>query len=83
MRRARAGSQLQQCELVGQEGTALNCSRKGSGWMLGPISPLKELPREVVGSPCLEVFGKYGDVPLRAVVGELIRTVLLYCCQLL
>jgi len=51
--------------------------------MLGPISPLKELPREVVGSPCLEVFGKYGDVPLRAVVGELIRTVLLYCCQLL
>ena len=46
-----------------------------SGWILGGISSqessaaVAQLPREVVGSPTLEVFHNSGEVALKDVVG--------------
>ena len=52
---------------------ASSCTRGGSGWILGKNSSqsgdaLAQLPKEVVGSPSLEVFQNHGDVALRDVV---------------
>ena len=59
---------------IGQEEMALNCTKGGSGWILGKISPKKVvmywnmLPGEVMESLSLEVLKKCVDAVLWNVV---------------
>lgn len=44
-------------QVTGQEDLASSCARRGPGWTSGGMSSLNRQPREVLESPCLEVFG--------------------------
>lgn len=57
---------------MGQEETASGCSRGALGWILqkGAVKHWDRLPREVVGSPSLEVFKRHVGVVLKGVVEQ-------------
>jgi len=67
-------SHFSQVAMTGQEGTALRCTRGGSGWISGKIYFQKvvmrwhRLHREVAQSLSLEVFKKSFRVALRDMV---------------
>ena len=61
--------------LTGQEVTVLNCTKEGSGWILGKFlkkssNALAQLPREVMVSLSLEVFKNHRYVAPRDTVSR-------------